>query len=65
MKIRECKGGVVDQELKEIRKLKAEILIEPQSLEEAEEGLKNAKELWIEIIEKGKEFREKELLDYH
>ena len=40
-------------------------MIKTCQLEEAEEGLKCAKELQIEIINKGWEFYEKELLDYY
>ena len=65
MIIKEFKGGLVDQDLKEVRKFKAEILNAPQSFNEAKEGLKDAKTLWDEIVENGREYREKELLDYH
>ena len=65
MRIRELKGGAVDSELKEKRKERAQIVDEALTVQEAEEMLKIAKELWTEMIAKGKEFREKELLDYH
>ena len=65
MAIKEYKGKMVDYELKDARRYTAVIVNEPQTLEEAEEGLRIAKDLWIEIIERGKEYREKELLDYH
>jgi hypothetical protein len=65
MAIREYKGKVIDYDLKNARRRTAVVVIEPTNLEEAETGLQIARELWIEIIERGKEFREKELLDYH
>jgi len=65
MRIRELKGGVVNSDLKEKRKERADITEEVSNVEEAEEMLKCAKELYTELIQKGKEFREKELLDYH
>ena len=45
MMIRELEGRMVDQDLKESRKIKAKIVIETNLLEEAEEGLKGTKEL--------------------
>ena len=65
MRIRELKGDVVDSDLKEKRKERAEITEEVSNVEEAEEMLKCTKELQTKLIQKGKEFREKELLDYH
>ena len=52
--------------MKEKRKLRTEIQSdEVVTLQEAEAELKIAKDLWAEVIEKGKELREKELLDFH
>ena len=52
--------------MKEKRKLRAEIQIdEVETVQEAEAELKIAKKLWAEVIEKGKELREKELLNFH
>ena len=65
MMIREFEQKIVDQDLKIARRYRAVIVNEPQTLAEAEEGLAIAKELWKEIIERGAEYREKELLDYH
>ena len=65
MKIREMKGVAIDSELKDKRKVRAGIIDEVSNIQEAEEMLRLAKESWSEVIEKGKEFRERELLDYH
>ena len=35
------------------------------SIEEAEESVEKAKEEWNDIVQHGKEIREKELMDYH
>ena len=52
--------------MKEKRKLRAEIQSdEVVTAQEAEVELKNVKALWAEVIEKRKELRKKELLDFH
>ena len=65
MKIREIRGGAIDAELKEKRKVRAGIIDEVSTIQEAKNMLEIAKELWSEMIQKGREFREQELLDYH
>ena len=66
MQICKLKGIVVDKELIEKRRKEAELNDEELSDEkEAEEALEKAKEEWKDIVDRGKEIREKELLDYH
>jgi len=66
MEIRRIKGINVDNQLKEKRRLEAGIeLMEIQEINEAKSELKIAKNQWIDIVNRGNEFREKELLDYH
>ena len=62
MRIRELKGGAIDAELKEKRRKKAETKEEISSVEESEEMFVCSKKLWIEMMIKGKEFREKNCL---
>ena len=59
MRIRELKGGIVYSDLKEKRKERAEMTEDVSNTQEAEEMLKCAKQSQTELIEKGKEFREK------
>ena len=66
MRLRECKGKVVDGDLMRKRKERAEMQhVAIQTREEAQEWVEKAKILWAEVVENGKEMREKELLDYH
>ena len=66
MEIRRIKGINVDNQLKEKRRLEAGIeMMEIQEINEAKSELKIAKNQWIDIVNRGNEFREKELLDYH
>ena len=66
MEIRRIKGINIDIQLKEKRKSEAGIeLMESQDLNEVQNELEIAKNQWIDIVNRGKEFREKELLDYH
>ena len=66
MRLRECKGKVVDVDLMRKRKERAEMQhVAIQTREEAQEWVEKAKILWAEVVENGKEMREKELLDYH
>ena len=60
MKIRKCKGIVVEKELMKIKQDEAGMSgIEFNTVNEAEEALKKEKDEWKEIVEKGKEIREK------
>ena len=66
MKLREMKGIVVDEDLIAKRKERADIEdVVISTINKAEEWLEKAKRLQNEVVEKGKEMREKELLDYH
>ena len=66
MKLRQIQGKVVDNDLMESRRVKAEMENEEiNTIQEAEEWVENAKESWEEVVKNGKEMREKELLDYH
>ena len=66
MKLRQMQGKVVDKELMESRRVKAEMEHEEiHTVQEAEVQVKNAKELWADVIKNGAAMREKELLDYH
>jgi len=66
MKLREIQGKAVDKELLQSRKERANMVnTSIESLEEAEEVVKQAKSEWENVIKNGKELREKELLDYH
>ena len=66
MEIRRLKGINVDISLKEKRRVEAGLeLLEIQHLEEAKKEFENAQNQWEDIVKRGKEFREKEMLDYH
>ena len=66
MKLREMKRIVIDEDLMAKRKERADMEnVVISTINEAEEWLEKAKRLWKEVVEKGKEMREKELLDYH
>ena len=63
---RRLKGINVDVSLKEKRRVEAGLeLLEIQHLEEAKKEFENAQNQWEDIVKRGKEFREKETLDYH
>ena len=60
------KGIVVDKDLMTKRKERAVMKnVVISTINEAEEQLEEAKRLQKEVVEKGKEMREKELLDYY
>lgn len=65
MKLRKEEKKVVDEELMEKRKVEACIVEESNEIHQIKEYIKQAIEKWNDIIECGKEIREKELLDYH
>ena len=66
MEIRRIKGINVDIQLKEKRRLEAGVeLNEIQDLHDAKKELEIAQNQWNDIVKRGKEFREKEILDYH
>ena len=66
MQLQKMKGIVVDKELIEKRRKEAELNEDDfRAVHEVEEALEKVKEEQNEIIEKGKEIREKEMLDYH
>lgn len=66
MKLRELQGKVVNIDLMNSRKQKAEMNDEViDTIQDAEEWVEKAKKLWENVIKNGKEMREKELLDYH
>ena len=65
-KIRKLKGGVVDKDIICRREKLYQInCSEEITLDATKEKLKVAKEKWKELITKGKEIREKDLLGYH
>ena len=62
------KGITVDESIMEKRKKEAKIEIEDFSvytMKNTKELLEEVKRQWIEVVENGKQIREKELLDYH
>ena len=66
MKLRELKGIVIEKDLMAKRKERANMKdVEISTINEVEEQLEKAKRLWNKVIEKDKEMRKKELLDYH
>ena len=65
MKLRKIKKKVVDKELMEKRRNEADVIDDYEEVTEVEEMIKKAQEEWDEIVYKGKEIRENELLDYH
>ena len=66
MEIRRIKGINVDEQLKEKRRLEAQVeSLEAQNLEEAQIKLEEAMNQWNDIVKRGRECREKEMLDYH
>ena len=66
MEMRRLKGIAIDTNLKEKRRTKAEIdKIHLQELDEVKQELERAKVQWKDIVERGKEIREQEILDYH
>ena len=65
MKLRKIKRKVVDKELMEKRRNEADVIDNCEEVTEVEEMIKKAQEEWDEIVHKGKEIRENELLDYH
>ena len=66
MEIRRIKGINVDEQLKEKRRLEAQVeSLEAQNLEEAQIKLEESINQWNDIVKRGREHREKEMLDYH
>ena len=65
MKLRQLKGIAIDNELMESKRKRAQVNVSITSVEEAKEMLQTAKEQWNEVVQNGKEMREKELMDYH
>jgi len=65
MKLRKIKRKVVDKELMEKQRNEADVIDDCEEVTEVEEMIKKAQEEWDEIVHKGKEIRENELLDYH
>jgi len=66
MQIRKLKGVRVDEEVMAKRQKEANLDgIEYNTIEEAKEALRIARQKWELVKEKGKEIREAELLDYH
>ena len=65
MKLRKEEGKVIDSELMEKRKKEAQVVEEIEDIYKIKERIEIAKEQWDDIIKKGKQIRENELLDYH
>ena len=64
---KETRGSCVNKDRMEVRRRKAQIEEDDSSFtsEQIKERVKNTDETWQNLIKKGKEIREKEMLDYH